>query len=89
MPSVTSATGSSPAVPMLYYNDNKAHLDPPEEDPGECGDIGYQLVNLEQVKRGKLTLVSIMYQAANFSVARVQEFLNILNKKLQVTSRSL
>jgi len=80
---------SSPAVPMLYYNDNKAHLDPPEEDPGECGDIGYQLVNLEQVKRGKLTLVSIMYQAANFSVARVQEFLNILNKKLQVTSRSL
>ncbi len=80
---------NSPAVPMLYYNDDRARIDPPEDDPGECGDIGYQLVNLDKVKRGKLTLVSIMYQVNSFSLARVPEYMNILNKKLQIVTRAL
>jgi hypothetical protein len=80
---------ASPAVPLLYYNDDKNHLDPPEDDPGECGDIGYQLTHLDQVKRGKLTLVSVMYQVNNFTLDRVTDLMNIRDQKLRVTSRGL
>ncbi len=80
---------ASPAKPLLYYRDDRTHAEPPEDEPGECGDIGYQLLYLDQVRRGRLTLTSVLYQSNNFSLGRVQEYMNILDQKLQVVTRAL
>jgi len=80
---------ATPARPILYYQDDRNHLDPPEDDPGQCGDLGYVLVNLEKVERGKMNLVSIMYNAPNFTLKKVNQYMRILDQPLKVTSRGL
>lgn len=80
---------SSPVTPLLYYMDDQEKLDPPEDDPGHCGDIGYTLQNLDQIGRGKLRLVSILYQSSNFKPGKVRTFMNILDHPLQVQSRAM
>jgi hypothetical protein len=75
---------ATPVRPNLYYVDNAAAADGPEEDPGECGDIGYTLDNLGELKKEKLYLKSILYSIPQNNAATISEFLNILDRPLQV-----
>jgi len=80
---------ATPAVPMLYYRDDRASLDNPEDDPGQCGEVGYSLINLEKVKKGKLRLLSIMYNAPQFSLNKVNRYMQILDRPLKVNGQLL
>jgi hypothetical protein len=82
-------TTATPVQPHLYYNDDRNARDAPEDQPGECGDIGYTLENLGQLKKDKLYLKSIMYNIDDYQPKRVAEFLNILDRPLRVAARSI
>jgi hypothetical protein len=76
----------TPAVPMLYYVDDMANADAPEEEPGQCGDVGYSLENLEKVEKGVLRLTSVMYNIPDFKPSEIQKTLNILDRPVKVTT---
>jgi len=75
---------SSPVIPKLYYMDDKGHPDPPEDDPGQCGDVGYTLENLEKVKKGVLNLTSVMYNIPRFEKSDIQKYLNIIDRPIRI-----
>ncbi len=75
---------STPAVPKLYYMDDASSLDPPEEDPGQCGEVGYTLENLIEVSKGVLRLTSVMYNIPKFDQSKIQDYLNILDRPVRV-----
>ena len=76
----------TPAVPMLYYNDDMTRADGPEEEQGECGDVGYELQNLEKVGKGVLRLTSVMYNIPDYEQSKIQTYLNILDRPVRVTA---
>ncbi len=80
---------ATPAVPKLYYRDDRTSLDNPEDDPGQCGEVGYSLINLEKVKKGKLRLLSIMYNAPQFTLNKVNRYMQILDRPLKVSGQLL
>ncbi len=80
---------STPAVPRLYYNDDMSKPDPPETEPGQCGDVGYELANLEKVEKGVLELTSVMYNIPEFEKSKIDSYLNILDKPLEVSATTL
>jgi hypothetical protein len=82
-------SSATPVKPNLYYNDDRNSRDGPEDEPGECGDIGYTLENLGQLKRNKLYLQSIMYNINSAPTKRVQEYLNILDRPVQAKATAL
>jgi len=82
-------TRATPVRPNLYYNDNAGVADGPEDELGECGDIGYTLDNLGQLKKDKMYLKSILYSVPGTDAKTISEFLNIIDKPLRVNVRAL
>jgi len=80
---------ATPVRPNLYFNDDRAARDGPEDDPGECGDLGYTLENVGELKRDKLYLKSIMYNMNDFRLDRVPEYLKIIDRPLTVRATAL
>lgn len=80
---------ATPAVPLLYYNDDMSKPDPPETEPGQCGNVGYELENLEKVEKGVLNLTSIMYNIPDFDKSKIERYLNILDKPLQLKVKTI
>lgn len=70
--------------PSLYYLDDKNIFDPPENFPGQIGNVGYELSNFEKIKKGILQLKSIMYNLPKYSVGDEIEILNIIDHPLQI-----
>ena len=80
---------STPAVPYLYYMDDSSSLDPPESDPGQCGEVGYTLENLIDVSKGILRLTSVMYNIPKFDSSKIQSYLNILDHPVRVDTTQI
>lgn len=80
---------STPVIPKLYYVDDISQADPPEEEPGQCGDVGYSLDNLEEVEKGVLRLTSVMYNIPSFDSGKVPTYLNILDHPIQVSATTI
>jgi len=70
--------------PELFYMDRRSALDPPENDPGQCGNVGYALNGMVNLKKGELRLNSIMYSIPEFSDDKIPTYLNILDRPLAV-----
>ncbi|NLH48459.1 MAG: hypothetical protein GX444_07630 [Myxococcales bacterium] len=80
---------STKVRPMLYYRDDMKHPDGPEDEAGECGDLGYTLENMGTIKSEKLYLKSILYNIPDYQPARIQEFMNILDRPIKVAAQPL
>jgi hypothetical protein len=76
---------NTPVHPTLYYRDDAARPDPPEDDPGECGDLGYYLEGVEKIKKGRFELLSVMYNYPEFSPAVVERIMAVLDHPLKVS----
>ncbi len=74
-------------TPNLFYVDRKDLADAPENDPGQCGNLGYTLDGMGNLKKGVLRLNSIMVNIPEFSDDRLAEYLNILDRPLVATAR--
>lgn len=71
-------------TPNLFYFDRRDIADAPENDAGQCGNLGYTLEGMGNLKKGVLRLNSIMYNVPEYSDARIAEYLNILDRPLAV-----
>jgi len=70
--------------PTLYYRDQMSNLDPPEDEPGECGDVGYYLEGVERMEKGTFELISIMYNFTDYKPGMERRYLDILDRPLQI-----
>ena len=77
------------ALPELFYADDKTTLDPPENEPGQCCNVGYMLKGMSKMKKGVLRLNSIMYNIPVFTEDKITEYLNILDHPLIATVGSI
>jgi hypothetical protein len=72
-------------TPELYYVDRKDVPDPPENETGQCGNLGYSLEGMGKLKKGQLRLNSVMYNIPAFSETEIPRYLAILDHPLRVT----
>ena len=79
----------TPAVPRLYYVDDMSKADGPEEEAGQCGNVGYTLDKLEEVEKGVLRLTSVMYNIPAFDASKVKPYLDILDHPVQAQARTV
>jgi hypothetical protein len=73
------------AQPYLYYMDDANKLDPPESDPGQIGNIGYDIRYMETLKKGIWRLTSYMYNIPDYHPGAEKPYLNILDHPLKIT----
>ncbi|MFA6450700.1 MAG: hypothetical protein WCX65_14600 [bacterium] len=73
------------AQPYLYYMDDAKALDPPETDPGQIGNIGYDIRYMETLTKGTWRLTSYMYNIPDYHPGAEKEFLNILDHPLKIS----
>jgi hypothetical protein len=73
--------------PSLYYVDDKNIPDPPENFPGQIGNVGYEINNFEKIKKGFLRLKSIMYNLKNYSLGDEKKVLDILENPILIKVR--
>ena len=78
------STIDAPVHPTLYYNDDAASDDGPEDEPGEFGDVGYCLEGIEHIKRGRFELLSVMYSFPEYSPEAVERILLVLDRPLVI-----
>jgi hypothetical protein len=73
--------------PCLLYVDDSNAIQPPEREPGQIGNIGYDIRKMETLKKGVWRLVSYMYNIPDYRPGAETEFLNILDHPLKVKTK--
>ncbi len=73
-----------PVEMTLFYRDDALQEDAPEEDPGQYGNIGWQLGNMEGIKRGKYWYRTLIYFPGEFRVGQEREYLDAEDHPLEV-----
>lgn len=69
--------------PSLYYVDDINSLDPPENIPGQIGNVGYTLDNFQWIGKGTHKFISLLYSLPKFELGDEKECLNILDNPLE------
>lgn len=75
----------TPASVRLYYMDDANVKDPPEEKPGQIGNLGYQIKDVERLGAGQHLLRTYMYNLKSYKPGQETQALNILDKPLKVS----
>jgi hypothetical protein len=75
---------SVPVEPALYYMDDETLTDPPEEYPGQRGNLGYELDNFQWLKKGTHSIGSVLYALPDFNAGDEVPLINIMAKPLKV-----
>ncbi len=75
------------AKPFLYYIDDEKAADAPESERGQLGNIGYDIRNMELLKKGVWRLTSYMYNVPDYRPGDEKEFLDILDNPVKITVR--
>ncbi len=75
------------AKPYLYYTDDEKAADAPESERGQFGNIGYDIRNMELLKKGVWRLTSYMYNVPDYRTGDEKELMNILDHPLRITVR--
>jgi len=69
--------------PELFYVDREEVPDPPEEQPGQIGNVGYQVRNLKGLTRGTHILSSALYSFEKYEPGIEKRFLAIEDAPLE------
>ncbi len=72
------------ARPYMFYNDDASTPEPPEDDPGQYGNTGFDVRNMHTLKQGVWRIESFMYNDPDYHPGDEIEYLNILDHPLQV-----
>ena len=84
-----SAPGNPGINIRLYFKDDISTPDPPENERGEYGDLGYEITGLETVKKGKIFIKSVMYWFPSFTMDNLKKFLNINDRPIKIIINKL
>lgn len=77
--------GLEPVHRWLFYEDDVQKIDPPEEEEGVIGKVGYSLGNLENLKGGSYSFRSYIHFPEHFHRGEEKNILNMLDRPLQVS----
>ena len=77
----------TPAVVGLYYMDDEERPDPPDEVPGQIGNLGYELKDLENLGAGQHPIKTYMYNMESYQPGQEKQVLNILDNPLKIMVR--
>ena len=73
----------------LYYRDDMAVPDPPEEQPGSCANTGYTVRGLENIERGDYSLGVVMFPLSDYRIGDETPYLLVDDQPLVATVRPL
>ena len=68
-----------PFTKRLYFVDDVTQLDPPENEPGQIGETGYDFGNLMKAKKGVYTFTSYIYVPVGYKPGDEKPWLNIID----------
>ncbi|MGB9736249.1 MAG: hypothetical protein ACP5JP_08785 [bacterium] len=68
-----------PFTKRLYFVDDKNKLDPPENEPGQIANTGYDFGNLMRAKKGVYTFTSYIYVPVGYKPGDEKPWLNIID----------
>lgn len=68
-----------PFTKGLYFVDDKTKLDPPENEPGQIANTGYDFGNLLKAKKGIYTFTSYIYVPIKYKPGDEKPWLNIID----------
>jgi hypothetical protein len=86
---VVIGPGLEPLHRWLLYEDDALQDDPPEEEKGVFGKIGFALGNLENLKGGHYTFRSYIHFPDHFRRGEEKNLLNMLDAPLEVAASPL
>lgn len=72
-----------PDRPLLYYVDDLHLPDPPENEPGQWGNVGYTIQKFHWLKEGSHKLSSILYVLDDFAAGDEKEVLDVYDAPVQ------
>jgi hypothetical protein len=75
----------TPARIELYYMDDITVKDPPDEYPGQIGNLGYYLKDVHRLGAGHHVLSTIMYAIPSYKPGDEARVMNVVDKPLKVT----
>lgn len=75
----------TPARIELYYMDDINVKDPPDEYPGQIGNLGYYLKDVHRLGAGHHILSTIMYAIPKYKPGDEVKVMNVVDKPLKVT----
>ena len=78
-----------PVTLELFYQDDALAEDPPEEHPGQYGNMGWELKNLKELKKGRYRYRTLVYFPESLGPAGKEQCLNAYDQPLEVSARSL
>ncbi len=70
--------------PDLFYVDQVSRPDPPETFPGQIGNVGYQVRNLNGLTRGTHVLSSVLYSFSEYVPGIEKRFLAIQDAPVRI-----
>lgn len=68
-----------PFTKRLYFVDDVAKPDPPENEPGQIAETGYDFGNLMKAKKGVYTFTSYIYVPIGYKPGDEKQWLNIID----------
>ncbi len=77
-------SASVPIQPNLFYMDDEALEDAPENFPGQRGNLGYELDNFQWLKKGAHSIGSVLFALPDFKAGDEAQFFNLINKPLKI-----
>ncbi len=86
---VTFGPGLAKAKHGLHYLDDAETEDPPEEEPGIYGKVGFVLTNLENLEGGAYSFRSYVHLPEHFEPGDEKRILNMLDHPLQVETHTI
>jgi len=78
-----------PVEMTLFYRDEALREDPPEEEPGQFGNLGWRLGNLEGIKRGRYWYRTLIYFPGDFRLGQEREYLDAEDRPLEASVQPL
>lgn len=73
----------------LYFCDDETVADEPEQFPGQIGNQGYELTNLESVPKGEYKLAVYVFCPVNYEKGDEEIYLNSILNPLTVSAKPL
>lgn len=78
----------TPAAISLHYVDDASAPNPPDGVPGQIGNLGYVIGNIENLRPGQHVLRTFMYNLNSYRPGDEKKVLDILDRPLKVSVKS-
>ena len=70
----------------LYYKDDVTALDEPEGEPGQYGNMGWDIDNMDKLPKGIYSIFLVVYFTDNYRAGDHIKYLNIEHHPLKVNT---